>query len=178
MQRREFLIAIYPSAHYHFRMSEVSPIPEGYHSITPYFIVKGAAKAIDWYKESFGAEELMRMPMGDKPGHAEMQIGTSRIMLADEMDEMNFKSPESYVGTPVGICFYTEDCNAVFNKAVANGAKVVRPLADQFYGDRSGTVFDPFGHQWTISTHIEDLTPEEMDKRMQKVGTECGNPRE
>jgi len=144
----------------------VKPIPEGYHSITPYLICSGAAKAIDFYKQAFGAVELFRMEM--KPGHighAEMKIGDSIVMLADEFPEMNIKSPTTMGGSPVGILLYITDCDAVFKKAVDAGAKVDRPLQDQFYGDRSGTVIDPYGHKWTIATHKEDLSPEEMQKR-------------
>lgn len=145
----------------------VQAIPDGYHTVTPYLIVRGAARALDFYKKAFGGTELVRMPgADDRIGHAEMQIGTSRIMLADEHPEMLARAPETIGGSPVGLCLYVEDCDAVFQRAVAAGAKVVRPLQDQFYGDRSGTVTDPFGHQWTIATHREDVTPEEMKRRM------------
>jgi PhnB protein len=144
----------------------VKPIPEGYHSITPYLIIKGAAGALDFYKKAFGARELFRMEgPGGCVGHAEIKIGDSPIMLADEHPEMGHRGPQSLGGTPVGICLYVEDADAVFNKAVAAGAKVKQPVQDQFYGDRSGTVTDPYGHIWTISTHKEDLSPEEVHKR-------------
>ena len=145
----------------------VKPIPEGYHSITPYLVCKGAAAALDFYQKAFGAVELFRMPgPGGKIGHAEMKIGDSPIMLADEHPEMGHQSPQTYGGSPVGIVLYVPNVDEVFKKAVAAGAVVKRPLQDQFYGDRSATVSDPFGHVWTISTHIEDVPPEEMDKRM------------
>src|SRR5262245_4966873 len=145
----------------------VKPIPEGYHTATPYLIVSGAARAIEFYKKAFGAREKVRMPgPGDKLGHAEIQIGNSHIMLADEFPEMGAKSPTSLGGTPVGLCLYVEDCDGVFKQAIAAGAKEERPVKDQFYGDRSGTVIDPFGHKWTIATHKEDVPPAEMEKRM------------
>jgi PhnB protein len=145
----------------------VKPIPDGYHSVTPYLIVKGAADAIEFYKEALGATELMRM---DGPGgtvaHAEIKIGDSPVMLADEFPEFFARSPASYGGSPVSLMIYVDDSDAVFARAVAAGATVLRPIQDQFYGDRSGTVTDPFGHTWTISTHKEDLSPEEVQKRM------------
>ena len=148
----------------------VKPIPDGYHTVTPYLIIQGAAGAIEFYKKAFGAKELMRIPgPGGKVGHAEIQIGDSRIMLADEHPEMGAKAPGSFGGSPVGLMLYVEDVDARFNRAVAAGAKVHRPLADQFYGDRSGTVTDPFGHQWTIGTHKEDVSPEELDRRMKAM---------
>lgn len=144
----------------------VKPIPDGYHTATPYLCVKGAARAIEFYKKVFGATELMRFAgPGDKVGHAEIRVGNSPIMLADEFPEMGFRSPQSLGGSPVGIMLYVEDSDAMFQKAVANGATVLKPLQDQFYGDRSGTVTDPFGHVWTISTHKEDVSPDEMHKR-------------
>jgi PhnB protein len=146
----------------------VKPIPDGYHSVTPYLIIKGAAKAIEFYKKAFGAAELFRMadPSG-KVGHAEIKIGDSPIMLADEFPEMGARSPETYGGSPVSICLYVQDVDALASQAIAAGAKVVRPVQDQFYGDRSGTFTDPFGHTWTIATHKEDLSMEEIQKRAQ-----------
>jgi len=145
---------------------KVKPIPDGFHAVTPYLSVQGAARAIEFYQQAFGARELFRMPMPDgKVGHAEIQIGDSRIMLADEAPGCDFKSPATVGGTAVGLCLYLEDCDAVFEKAVSLGAKVMRPLQDQFYGDRSGTLTDPFGHVWTVATHKEDLTVEEVEKR-------------
>lgn len=146
----------------------VKPIPEGYHTVTPYLIVKGAAKALDYYKKAFGATEIMRMDgPGGSIGHAEIKIGDSIMMLADEHPEMGFRGPEASGGSPVGMCLYVENCDAVFNQALAAGGTVKRPLQDQFYGDRSGTLTDPFGHVWTISTHKEDLTPEEIGSRFE-----------
>ncbi|HEY7411956.1 MAG TPA: VOC family protein [Vicinamibacteria bacterium] len=142
------------------------PVPEGYHTVTPYLSVKGAAAAIDYYKEAFGAVELYRLPMGDRVGHAEIRIGDSTLMLADEFPEMGSRSPESYGGSPVGMAIYTEDCDAMFQRALAAGGTETRPMQDQFYGDRSGQLKDPFGHLWTVCTHKEDVSPEEMKRRM------------
>ena len=148
----------------------VKPIPDGYHTVTPYLIVQRAAAAIDFYKKVFDAKELMRMPgPGGKVGHAELQVGDSRIMLADEHPEMGAKAPGSFGGSPVGLMLYVEDVDARFNRAVAAGGKIKKPLADQFYGDRSGSLTDPFGHQWTIATHKEDVSPEEIDRRMKAM---------
>src|SRR5687768_9951490 len=145
----------------------VKPIPDGYHSITPYLIVNNAVRALEFYRDAFGATELMRMEQpGGKVGHAEIQIGDSRVMLADEFPEMGAKSPTSIGGSPVGLMLYVEDVDARFRQAIAAGAKELRPVQDQFYGDRSGTLLDPFGHQWTIGTHTEDLTDEEIKQRM------------
>jgi PhnB protein len=144
----------------------VKPIPEGYHSVTPYLCAKGAARAIEFYKKAFSATERMRIMQPDgRVGHAELRIGDSVIMLADEFLEMGVRSPESLGGSPVTIHLYVEDADAVFNQAVAAGATVKRPVADQFYGDRSGGIVDPFGHIWWISTHKEDLSSEEIVKR-------------
>lgn len=145
----------------------VKAIPEGYHSVTPYMIIKGATAAIDYYKKVFGATEIMRFPTPDgQIGHAELKIGDSPIMLADEMPDRGYVSPQTLGGTPVSIMIYVSDVDAVFKKAVDTGAKVDQPIKDQFYGDRSGTIHDPFGHVWTIATHKEDVTPEEMKRRM------------
>jgi PhnB protein len=151
-------------------MATVKPVPDGYHTVTPYLIVDGAAAAIEYYKKVFGAEELVRMPMGDRVGHAELQIGDSRIMLADEFPQRDAKGPKSRGGTPVSILLYLADCDAVFSRALAAGGTVKNPMQDQFYGDRSGTLEDPFGHVWTIATHKEDLTAEEMTRRMKAMG--------
>jgi PhnB protein len=142
----------------------VKHIPEGYHSVTPYLIFKGAAAAIDFYKKVFGATELFRMPdaSGKLVGHAEIKIGDSHIMMADEYPEMGYLSPQTLGGTPVSILLYVEDVDSTVPRAVAAGAKLVQPIKDQFYGDRSGTLHDPFGHVWTIATHIRDVSPEEM----------------
>lgn len=147
-------------------MKKVPAIPKGYHAVTPYLIVNNAAKAIDFYKKAFAAKEIMRMekPHG-KIGHAELKIGDAKIMLADEHLEMGAKSPSAYGGSPVSIHVYIKDVDTVVQRAVAAGAKLIKPVADQFYGDRSGMIADPFGHQWCISTHIEHLTPAQMKKR-------------
>jgi PhnB protein len=152
-------------------MATVKPIPEGYSTVVPYISVKNASDAIAYYKKAFGAEELMRMPMPDgKVGHAELKIGDSIVMMADEMDHPDAisKSPRTLGGVTSGLCLYVVDCDAIFNRAVAAGGKVRRPLTTQFYGDRSGTVEDPFGQVWTISTHVEDVPPDEMKRRMEK----------
>lgn len=148
----------------------VKPVPKGYHTATPYLIVDGGALALDFYKKAFGAEEVMRMPgPGDKISHAEIQIGDSRLMLADEFPEMGARSPKAFGGTAVGICLYVRDVDTVFDQAVRAGATVERPVQNQFYGDRSGTVVDPFGHKWTIATHVEDVSPAEMARRMAEM---------
>jgi PhnB protein len=151
-------------------MAKVKPIPEGYHTTTPYLCVKGAAAAIEFYKKAFGATEVMRMGAPDgKIGHAELQFGDSRVMLADEFPEMGFLSPKTIGGTPVMMHLYVEDVDSTVPKAVAAGAKVTKEVADQFYGDRGGQVEDPFGHKWYVSTHKEDLTPEEIRTRAAKA---------
>lgn len=144
----------------------VKPIPEGYHTLTPYLIVKGAAAALDFYARALGARELVRMadPSG-KVGHAEMKIGDSPFMLADEFPEMGALAPPAGGGHSVSFLVYVPDVDAAFARALAAGAKAVRPVQDQFYGDRSGTLEDPFGHQWTLATHVEDVSPEEMERR-------------
>lgn len=147
----------------------VKSIPDGYHSITPFLMVAGAAKAIDFYREAFGAEEIYRLDMpGGMVGHAELQIGDCRFMLADEvpgMPDQVLESPRTLEGTSVGFHLYVADVDARFARAVAAGATVRREVKDQFYGDRSGTLQDPFGHIWTLATHIEDVTPEEIARR-------------
>ena len=142
------------------------PIPDGYRTATPYLIIKGAADAIEFYKRAFGATELLRMadPQG-RVGHAEIKIGDSVIMLADEHPAMGYRGPRSLGGSSVSILLYLEDVDGVFERAVKAGAKAQRPVADQFYGDRSGTLEDPFGHVWTVATHVEDVPPEEMQRR-------------
>jgi PhnB protein len=145
----------------------VKPIPDGYRRVTPYLIVQGAADAIDFYKKVFDATEIMRMPGPDgKIGHAELKIGDSVIMLADENVEMGHKGPRTYGGSPIGLLLYVEDVDRVVKEAVEAGSKLVRPVADQFYGDRTGGITDPFGHEWYVATHVEDVSPEEMKKRM------------
>lgn len=147
-------------------MAKVKPIPDGYRNVTPYLIVDGAAKAIDFYKKVFGATEKMRMPSpGGKVGHAELTIGDSMIMLADEHPEMSARAPHAYGGAAVSLMVYVPDVDATVTTALAGGAKVVRPVENQFYGDRMGTIEDPFGHRWYVATHVEDVPPEEMAKR-------------
>lgn len=145
----------------------VKPIPDGYHTVTPYLIVSGAAQAIDFYVRAFGATELMRLPDGKgRISHAEIRIGDSMIMLADEHPEMGYRGPRTLGGTSVSILLYMADVDAVFERAIKAGGKSQRPVADQFYGDRMGTLEDPFGHVWTIGTHVEDVSEEEMKRRM------------
>ncbi len=145
----------------------VKAVPDGYHTLTPYLILNGAAQAIEFYKHAFAASELLRMadPKG-RIGHAELKIGDSIIMLADEHHEMGHRGPRSLGGTSVSILLYVPDVDSVFDRAIKAGAKSQRPVANQFYGDRMGTLEDPFGHVWTIGTHIEDVSPEEMKRRM------------
>lgn len=146
------------------------PIPDGYHTATPYLVLQNAASAIEFYKKAFGATELMRLASpGGKIGHAEIKIGDSPIMLADEFPEMGYRGPKALGGSPVSIMLYVEDVDAIFNQAVAAGATVKRPIKDEFYGDRSGNLEDPFGHVWTISTHKEDVSPEEIERRFAAV---------
>ena len=147
-------------------MADVKPILEGYHSLTPYLIVDGGAEALEYYKKAFGAIELFRMAHGDKIGHAEMKIGDSPFMLGDANLEMGYKGPKAYGGTPVSLMIYVDDCDTIYRQAIENGGTEVKPLQDQFYGDRSGTLTDPFGHVWTVATHKEDVAPEEMEKRL------------
>ena len=146
----------------------VQAIPQGYHTVTPYLVVDDASKAIDFYKRAFDAKEKSRMegPSG-KIGHAELQIGDSMIMLADENPQMEAKAPRSLNGTTAGLFIYVKDVDAAFNRAVSAGAKVTTPVADMFWGDRYGKLTDPFGHSWSLATHKEDVAPEEMKKRMQ-----------
>ena len=147
-------------------MADVKPIPDGYPQVTPYLIVDGADAAIGFYTKVLGATERMRMPSpGNRIGHAELELGDSLIMLADEHPDMGIVGPGSVGGTPVMISVYVEDVDAVFDRALAEGAKSVRQVGDQFYGDRSGQFEDPFGHRWSIATHVEDVPPDEMEKR-------------
>ncbi len=142
------------------------PVPDGYLCVTPYLIVDGAAKALDFYQRVFGATERMRMPgPGGKVGHAEISIGDSVIMLADEHPEMGARGPRAFGGSPVSLHVYVQDVNATVKTAVAAGAKVIRPVEDKFYGDRSGTIEDPFGHHWNVATHTEDVPSDEMVRR-------------
>ena len=144
----------------------VKPIPDGYNGVTPYLIVDGAARAIEFYKQAFGATETFRMERPDgRVGHAEIKIGDSHVMLADEHPEMGARGPQSIGGSPISLVLYVEDVDATVNRAVEAGAKLTRPVANQFYGDRTGGLEDPFGHAWYVATHVEDLAPEEMQKR-------------
>ena len=149
----------------------VRPIPAGYHAVTPYLSIRGAAQAIDFYKKAFGAKELMRIdgPEG-KLGHCEIQIGDSRVMLADEYESMQFLGPQSRGGTTVQIHLYVPDVDATVARAAAAGGKVVRPVEDQFYGDRAGAIEDPFGHRWHIATHKEEVSIAEAKRRAAKLG--------
>jgi PhnB protein len=145
---------------------KVKAIPDEYRAATPYLTVKNAAGALDFYKQAFGATELMRMGSPDgKIGHAEIKIGDAIVMLSDEFPEMGVLSPETIGGSPVAIHLYVEDVDAVATRAIAAGAKVVRPVENQFYGDRGGKFTDPYGHNWWLATHIEDVSPDEMKKR-------------
>ena len=151
-------------------MAKVKPIPDGYHSLTPYLIISGAQKALDFYAKVFGAQETFKMPGPDgKIGHAEMRIGDSMFMLADENPKMGHKSASTLGGSPVGILLYVDNVDETFKRAVDAGAQVERPIANQFYGDRTGGVKDPFGFSWYIATHIEDVSPEEMQRRAQEM---------
>ena len=145
----------------------IKPIPQGYHSVTPYLIIDGAAKAVEFYKKAFGASEVMRVNQPDgRVGHAEIKIGDSIVMLADEFPEIDARSPKFYGGTGVSLHIYVEDVDAMAKQAVAAGVKEVKPVKDQFYGDRTGTFQDPFGHVWHIATHKEEVSMEELQKRM------------
>jgi PhnB protein len=149
----------------------VKPIPDGYPRVSPYLVVDGAAQAIDFYTQVLGASERMRMGGPDgKIGHAELQFGDSVVMLADEYPDMGYVGPKAVGGTPVTIGVYVEDVDKTFDAAVKAGAKALRPVEDQFYGDRSGQIEDPFGHRWSISTHVEDVPPDEMQKRAAAMG--------
>ncbi len=157
-------------------MSDVKPIPDGFQTITPHMVIKDASAAIEFYKKAFGAEERFRMPGPGGAGvmHAEIQIGDSIIMLCDDMPQMEqFASPSRLNGTTVGLGFYTEDCDKVFEQAIAAGATAIMPPMDAFWGDRYGKVADPFGHHWGIMTHKQDLTPEEIAEGAEKFFSEC-----
>jgi PhnB protein len=154
----------------------VKPIPDGYHTATPYLIVRDAARAIDFYTRAFGATALMRLPdPSGKMRHAEIKIGNSPIMLADEFPDMGCRSPQSLGGAAVSLMLYVEDVDTQFSQAIAAGAKVLNPVADQFYGDRSGTLEDPFGHVWTLATHKEDVAPEEIHRRFEALSKQQGH---
>ena len=157
--------------------SSVKPVPDGYHTLTPHLVVKGASQAIDFYKKAFGAEEISRAPGPDGKSlmHAELKIGDSRFFLVDEFPDMNCRGPQTIGGTPVTLHVYVEDVDAAFNQAVAAGAQVRMPLADMFWGDRYGVLADPFGHAWSMATHKEDLSPEEIGKRAQAAFSGCAS---
>lgn len=157
------------------RKKAVKPIPDGYHVLTAYLAVDGAAQAIEFYQRVFGARERMRMQApGGKIGHAELKIGDSVVMLADEYPDMDFLGPRRRGGTSVTLHLYVKDCDAVVAGAVAAGAKVRRPIKDEFYGDRSGTIEDPFGHVWHVSTHKEELSQSEMRRRSEEAMKQMG----
>jgi PhnB protein len=156
-------------------MAGVKPIPDGYPRLSPYLIVDGAAKAIAFYRTVFGAKERMRLdgPEG-KIGHAELEIGGSLIMLADEFPQMDAFAPAKFGGSPIGLQTYVEDVDAVVGKAVAAGAKLLRPVQNQFYGDRSATIEDPFGHRWHVATHVEDVSNDEIARRLAEMAKGAG----
>ena len=151
-------------------------VPDGYHTLTPGLVVKDGLRAIEFYKKAFGAEEVFRMPGPGGKGvmHAELRIGNSLLFLSDEFPGMSCQSPETLKGTTQSIYMYVQDVDALFNRAVASGARVVMPLADMFWGDRFGKLADPFGHEWALASHTEDLTPEEMEKRTRAAMEEMG----
>lgn len=147
----------------------VKPIPEGYHSVTPYLIVDDASAAIDFYTRAFGATEKFRLPMGDKVGHAELQIGDSVVMLADEFPERDIRGPKARGGATSSLMIYVDDVDVIFQRAIDSGGRIDgEGVKDQFYGDRSGTLVDPFGHKWTVATHVEDVPEDELQRRMQQ----------
>ena len=145
-------------------MADVKPIPEGYHSLTPYLVINGAVEAMEYYKKAFGAVELFRMEHEGRIGHAEMKIGDSPFMLGDEMQQ--YKGPKSLGGTPVSLMIYVDNVDTIYPQAIAAGGTELKPLQDQFYGDRSGMLMDPFGHIWNVATHKEDVSPEEIERRL------------
>ena len=156
--------------------TQVNPIPQGYHSITPYLVVKDAARAIEFYKMAFGAKELFRMEMPNKMiGHCELQIGDSRIMLADEFPDMGATAPTSEGGRAFSLLIYVNNVDEMFKRAVDAGAKVLRPLKDEFYGDRMGTLQDPFGHNWNLGMHVEDVSEEELKNRADEMWRQQSN---
>jgi PhnB protein len=144
----------------------VSAVPQGYHSVTPYLIIDGAAAAIDFYREAFGAEEVLRMPMGDRVAHAEIRIGDSHVMISDEWPDQGFLGPRKRGGPTASLMVYLDNVDQAFDRALKAGATAEKPPTDQFWGDRMGTVLDPFGHRWSLATHIEDVSDEEMQRRM------------
>jgi PhnB protein len=150
--------------------TQVKPIPDGFHSVTPYLTLRNASQAIEFYKRAFGAQERFSMPGPDgKVAHAEIMIGNSILMLGEECPQMGNQSPEALQGSPVGMAVYVENVDDVFNRAVKAGATVKEEVSDKFWGDRAGSLTDPFGHKWTILTHKEDVQPQEMKKRMEQM---------
>jgi PhnB protein len=152
----------------------VNPIPDGYHSVTPYLIVDDAEAALKFYREALGAEETVRLPMGGKIGHAEIRIGNSMVMLSDEWPDMGALGPKTRGGATSSFVLYVEDADKAFDRAVKAGAKVDKPVENQFWGDRMGSVTDPFGHKWSFGSHVEDVSPEEMKKRMDAWASQQG----
>ena len=150
----------------------VQPIPEGYRSLNVMLTVDDGAKAIDFYKQAFGAEEISRLPMGDKIGHAELKIGDTRFMLNDEFPDMGNLSPKSRGGTTFGLIIYTDDADSAFQRAIDAGGKQTMPVENHFWGDRMGSLTDPFGHKWSIATHVEDVPPQQYEERMKASMTE------
>ncbi len=151
-------------------IQKANSVPPGYHTVTPYLLIKGASDAIAFYVQVFGAEEIARLTAPDgRIGHAEIRIGESTIMIADEHPEMDFLGPQSRGGTTVSLLIYVEHADDVFNDALQRGAKELRPICDQFYGDRSGSVTDPWGHVWSIATHLEDISPAELKRRFEEL---------
>ena len=149
---------------------KVQPIPRGYHSVTPYLSIRDAARALDYYKKAFDAKEMVRMQGPDgKLGHAEIKVGDSYIMMADEFPSMGFLGPQARGGTTIQLHLYVRDVDATVEKAVAAGGKLTRPIENKFYGDRAGTLEDPYGHVWYIATHTEDVPPREMKRRMDEM---------
>ena len=146
----------------------VNYIPDGYHTVTAYLMVDDAAKALDFYRDAFGAEELFRLPMGDKIGHAEIMIGDTHLMLADEFPDMGALGPNSRGGPTASFMIYVPDADAAYDRAVKAGARADRPLKNEFWGDRIGTVIDPFGHKWSLATHVEEVPPGEIQRRMEQ----------
>jgi PhnB protein len=150
----------------------VKSIPDGYHSVTPYLLVDNAAKAIEFYRVAFGAKELFRLPMGDKIGHAEIVIGDSHVMLSDEWPDMNLLGPKRRGGATASLMLYVDDVDAVFKRALDAGATAEKVVDIQFWGDRMGTLIDPFGQRWSIATHVEDVAPDELERRMAAFSTQ------
>jgi len=151
----------------------VKPIPEGYHSVTPYLVVQGAAEAIRFYERAFGATEIFRLPMGDRIGHAEIRIGDSVVMLADEFPDMDHLGPKSRGGPTASFLIYCEDVDSAWRQAIGAGGTSEREPEDQFWGDRMGTLRDPFGHRWSLATHTEEVPPDELQRRMDKMMAEA-----